>query len=384
MKIKYRKDMMILYFIFFFHIVDCFLKEVYGIYVFTYVKNLMMLLFIMYCFIQKKIKISWFGNKEFKTIILMSVTFLAISIYQMMKNDTFNFIPFIGITRILMPIFATYYIVNIYKLKDITDTCKGSLCISFAFYILDLLLTKRFSLDAFLNLTLSTTNGVITESNVFSPLSMGLCIFLCANEKRNMWTLLSLIFVVMTNKRVMILYGIILFFFGQYFLKMLIKKKYQFITAVLVLIVTVYYIQMNLQMIDDSLIQNIFKVDLDSFGMGRAWLYRNIYNSNYKSAGFQTLNSSQFVQRSAEMDFPNMYLEMGALSILACVYAMFRLIRTNMYNYVIVTFVMVEMITSHFIDITYFWLFFYLTVFEINKSTELSLMSNYEMGKKDE
>lgn len=84
------------------------------------------------------------------------------------------------------------------------------------------------------------------------------------------------------------------------------------------------------------------------------------------------------------MDFPNMYLEMGILAVLVCVYTIFKLIRANAYNYIIVTFVMAEMVTSHFIDITYFWIFFYLTIMEINKSQKISIREDYESGEKNE
>ena len=384
MKIKYRKDTLILFLILFFHIADCFSKEVYSIAFFNYMKNLMMLFFIIYCLIQKKIKNTWFGRDDAKEILLMSVAFLMISIYQMVRNDTFNIVPFVGVFRLLIPLVGAFYSINIFRLEDITRILKAILCISFAAYILDLLLTRRFGIDAFFRLTLSGFNDVSTESDMFSPLSMGLCIYLCANERKNKWKLLSLIFVIMTNKRIMILYAFILFFLGQYLLKNTVKKRLVIVTAIGTVIVTAIYIQMNLQIIDDTIIRKLFNVNLDSFGMGRAWLYRNIYNSNYKSAGFQTLNSTKFVLRGAEMDFPNMYLEMGILAVLVCVYTIFKLIRANAYNYIIVTFVMAEMATSHFIDITYFWIFFYLTIMEINKNQKISIREDYESGEKNE
>ena len=45
---------------------------------------------------------------------------------------------------------------------------------------------------------------------------------------------------------------------------------------------------------------------------------------------------------------------------------------------------MAEMATSHFIDITYFWIFFYLTIMEINKNQKISIREDYESGEKNE
>lgn len=379
MEIKFKKNVLIVFAIMFFHIMDCFFHEVYSISVFGYIKNLVLLCFLIYCMLEFKINKNHICLRELREILFMIIAFLVLSIYQMMKNETWNIIPFLGSFRVIVPAFLSFYLVNMYKMKEFGQLIKVIFCLSFAFYVFSLLMTDRFNLDSFNRLTLSTFNGVTTESDLFSPLSMGLCIFLCSNEKRKIWKVLSLIFVIMTNKRIMILYAFILVLFGRFFLKKNVSNRIKVITGIVAFLITVFYIRMNLQIIDDTIIQKIFKVNLDSFAMGRAWLYRTIYHSSYLGAGFQTLNSIKFVPRGAEMDFPNMYLEMGLLSIAVCIFIMLRLSRNNLYNYVIVTFVIVEMITSHFIDITYFWIFFYVTIMYINKNNTQRKTNMYEI-----
>lgn len=131
---------------------------------------------------------------------------------------------------------------------------------------------------------------------------------------------------------------------------------------------TFVYIQMNLGNISDSIIQHYFGMNLDAFTMGRQWLYQEAIRNGYKSAGLMTLSSNAFVGRSPEMDLPNFYLEMGTFSLIIWIYTLLKISKNSLYGFMITTFVLLEMLTSHWADITYFWMIYYMVLGMANET----------------
>ncbi len=66
--------------------------------------------------------------------------------------------------------------------------------------------------------------------------------------------------------------------------------------------------------------------------------------------------------KNMEMDLPMIYIEMGILSVAATIYFMLRLVKNNWYVFGIIGFCLLELLTSHWFDITYFWIVAYVTV----------------------
>lgn len=291
---------------------------------------------------------------ETRSIINMALVFALLSIYFMQKNHGFEMATIIGLARIVVPVIVVYALVNVMEIEDIYNLMSILLIIMFAGYICAV--ANRITLKNILAINFIKSYSPF-ESTMFSPAAMGFCLFFCYYRQHKILTILSVIFTILTFKRIMVLYAVFLLFFGG------IVKKWRmpvWTTKIFIIgftILSIFYIQLMNGEIND-LIYKYFGITVNAFSMGRSYFMRTILN-NFKSFGFM---SSTVGYRSMEMDIPMIYVEMGILAVIAIIYFMSKLIRDNWYNFLIVFFCLLELLTSHWLDIVYFWIVAYLTI----------------------
>ena len=317
-----------------------------------------------------------FLKYESKVVITWYLLLLIISIYWMYKNNTWNTSPFIlGILRILTPVFFAYLVVNLISPDEVYKAMYFFLIISFIVFVCNEVIMGRFSFREIFSLSLTNSSGSEMESNFFSPTAFSLCCYFGYFRKNKIPLIISVIFTILTYKRLMALFAIFLLFFGG----MLKNKKVflwvKILTAFLFFGMTVWYIKLNLGRIDDNFIYNIFNQSLDKLTMGRTWLFQNIYVQGFPRSGlFSVLNS---IYRSPEMDLPVMFLEMGYFAIIVTIIALLSLIKRKLFGFVIIIFVLLEMLTSHFFDITFFWVVLYILIGYVNNEKNLQAFGNF-------
>lgn len=317
-----------------------------------------------------------FLKYESKLVIIWYLLLLIISIYWMYRNNTWNTSPFImGALRLLVPIFFACLIVNLMSPGEVYKAMYFFLIISFIAFLCNEVIMGRFSFREIFSLSLTDSNGSEMESNFFSPTAFSLCCYFGYFRKNKLPLIISVIFTILTYKRLMALFALFLLFFGG-----MVKNKKVFLwvkilTAFLFLGVTVWYIKLNLGQIDDTFIYNLFNQSLDKFTMGRTWLFQNIYVHGFPRSGlFSILNS---IYRSPEMDLPVMFLEMGYFAIIVTIIILLSLIKRKLFGFVIIIFVLLEMLTSHFFDITFFWVVFYILIGYVNNEKNLQAFGNF-------
>ena len=108
----------------------------------------------------------------------------------------------------------------------------------------------------------------------------------------------------------------------------------------------------------DDFIYKYTGIYLATFTMGRSYFIQ-VLARNFTSLGFM---SSIAFYKSIEMDLPMIYIEMGILPVFATIYIFTKIAKDNWYNFLIIIFCLLEMLTSHWLDITYFWIVFYITI----------------------
>ena len=292
---------------------------------------------------------------ETKSIISLAVVFGILSVYFMQKNHGFEMETITGLGRIVIPVIVAYALINVMNIKDIYNLMSILLIVMFVGYIYAI--AHRITLKNILAIDFMNSYSPF-ESSMFSPAAMGFCLFFCYFRKRRMLTVLSVFFTIMTFKRIMVLYALLLLAFGGIAKKM--GKMSTWITKVFVL--SFIAISMAYIGLMDGTIQDfVFRytgLGINSFTMGRAFFMRTILR-DFKSLGFMT---STVGYRSMEMDIPMVYVEMGILAVIALIYFMSKLIKNNWYNFLIVLFCLLELLTSHWLDIVYFWIVAYLTI----------------------
>lgn len=315
------------------------------------------LLFIYEILQLKKITDSaWtpFFTDELKSILILAISFLVLSIFYIIKNGGYVSVTFIGIFKIVVPAVIAYAIINVMEMQDIYKLMSILLILSFIGYLIskiDVLSVSNIKQINFM------TSSSPFEANFFSPTAMAFCLFFCFYRKKKSLTYLSVFFTIMTFKRIMILYAIFLLLIGGLVQKRKISSKVVSVFAVAFLVLSIFYIKLMRGECTD-IVKQLIGIDVNTFVMGRAYFMQVIIR-NFKSLGYM---SSTVGHQSMEMDIPMIYTEMGFLSVIAIIFSLLDLVKHNMYNFLIIVFCLLELLTSHWLDIPYFWIVTYITI----------------------
>jgi hypothetical protein len=348
--------------LFILQLLDNYIREIDITFVyFYYIKNISLLVFILFYYIElmhlKRLKIEILFIYEFKCIISLAVVFSILSAYYILKNGGFQFESVEGIIRIILPIFVSLLIVNVLDRDSIHRAMQILLPISIFFYILSIGI-DQFTLANIMSIQFLSSHSVF-ETNFFSTVSIIFCLYFGYYRENKLYLITSSIFVFFTFKRIMIIYAIMILIFGG------IIKGYKevsllfiWITKFIIFIISYIYILLMLGKIPD-IMQLYFGVEINKFTMGRKYLMERILNTGYKSSG---MYSSSLYYRSMEMDIPQFYVELGILSTIALIWFFVNIAQRNSYNLFIITFCLFELLTSHWLDVTYFWIYAYVII----------------------
>ncbi len=356
-----RLNYLLFFLLFVLQTIDNYCREQFlGIKFITLSKNITLLLIVVvFIFeiisIQKKEKFTFIFLDEFKYIIKLTVCFGLLSGYFMIKNNGFEFETAMGLIKLLIPVLVAFVLLNIMPLKDIYNFMAIILIIMFIAYVTTCIDNISFANIRTINLLSSHSPF---ESTYFSPAAMSFCLFFCYYRKNKLYTYLSVIFTIMTFKRIMVIYAIFLILFGGIISKW--KKVPKVVSTMFIIcfsIISFVYIQLMLGNIED-LAYKYLGINLETFTMGRSFFMRYIVRS-FVSTGFM---SSTVLFRSMEMDLPMIYVEMGILSVIATIYYFTKIAKDNWYNLIIISFCLLQLLTSHWFDITYFWIIAYITI----------------------
>lgn len=328
-------------------------------------KNLLLVavpvLFLAELFMARKTKgIKYVFVDELKNISFLTIVFGLISLYLCMKSKRYEFETINGLIRLMIPIVVAFFVVNVMSLEDIYGLMKKTLLIMFIGYLITKL--PYFNLDNILAIDFVGSHSVF-EANYFSPAAIGFCLFFCYFRKNKFYTWLSVIFTIMTFKRIMVIFALFLLLFGEKIADMKkVNKKLIYIFIISFIILSYIYIQLMTGSIED-LIFKYFNISLNNFTMGRAFYMQVILNriatGTFVSTGFMSTVANF---RSMEMDLPMIYVEMGFISVIATIYFMTKVAKDDWYCFFIMIFCLLELLTSHWFDIVYFWIVAYITI----------------------
>lgn len=324
-------------------------------------KNVFLFIYIMLA-VEKIInkKTTLIFTKELKSIVLLTMIFFLLSCYYMFVNNGV-FLGTIGsLMKLMLPCIVAFCIINTNETVKIYGLMEAYLYISFVLYILMIILSGNLTFATISSISLLDSFSNPFESNFFSPCAIALVIFFSYYDKKRINLYLSLLFTLMTFKRLFIVYAIFLYVFS-YFLKRVSRMRgwhlFLFICAFSGFIFL--FVALLSQHFDVLLIK-YFGVGINQVTSTRSSLYLDLTWKNlFVSHG---MGSAAVYKRSIEMDYPTFLLEMGVLSIISAVAIFTSLCGRNVYLFIMVVFINLELLTSHFYDITYMWILFYVTI----------------------
>lgn len=326
-----------------------------------HLKNIILMIllgvsFIQFFSIRKQNKERILLKEQLSDNLKICVTFAALSIYFIVKNQGFYIETVLGLVKLFLPVFIAYIMLNTLSQRQIYDIMQFYLILSIIFYIFTIGI-QNFTVENIASVNFLDSYSPF-ESTFFSPSAFALFFYFTYNNKRIWPILLSVLFVFLTFKRFMI---VIVFFTLVVNRFINDNRKIPVWVARLLSIAFIlgtWFYMLVMEGYLDNFLEKYIGMDMNQFTMGRGWLLQNL-QYHFTSYGF---GSANIQARSIEMDLPMFYMEMGIIAVAVFVICLYRMADNRIFNVYFVSAVLVELVTSHFYDITFFWIIFYLTI----------------------
>ena len=279
-------------------------------------------------------------------------------------------------TRIIMefffliaPIIYSYLTVLIYPIKQIYYLLIVVFLISFFAYLFGLNMSASEIIKNLLQSNFLTSTSKL-ESHFFAGMSVSLSLFFLYYNKNILITILSVLFVFFTFKRLSLVF-VIFFFLCTLARKYLDKKPNKIFEYSLIFLSIIallfYYVLMQPSVV--SFLSSSFGIDLQKITMTRTDRLQMLLNSNYYSYGFGSSTEymyANFGNVSLEMDMIKIIIEIGFIPAISFVYGYYKFGSRNYYSLLIVGFCILNLITASSLTSVFSWIIFYITITEIN------------------
>lgn len=290
---------------------------------------------------------------ELKRISVVIGLFLIISIFKINQTKTFTSKTFEELMQLAIPILYTFFIINFMNLKDILKVVKYALIISLIAYVFTIGIGK-FTISNFMSISFINSYSPF-ESAPFAEIASSLsAFFIYYRKKYPLSAIISFIFCILVFKRMLLLQAIVLL--GVSLLNLSdkkINKKLVECSKMFFFISTVVF-YFFLQEKNSMLFQNIFKVNIGDFTMGR--VYRLWYPlRNFVSYGFGS--TSDVLGYNLELDLIKILMELGVIAVAIFIYYYFDICRNNFYSFIIIGCIFANLLFASCLTSTVGWLF---------------------------
>lgn len=287
---------------------------------------------------------------ELHTGIFLFISFILISIFKAQQVGISSNLFWGEAIRLIVPFIYTFLFLNFLSLYDIEVFMKLSLIATLVAFV--------FTTD-FSNITLNNILA-ISFSNSYSPfensevsfLSFALsAFFIYYKNKFPMWTILSMIMVVLTFKRVYVLGILILFIASINFFKRIKVRKWVLYVSSAIWILLVKFYMFLLDPSNYNLGLEKYHIDVVNFSMNRAYRVWYLIQHNYLSSGLTS--TTKFLQTNLffngttlELDLIKILMELGIIGIIIFVICYYRLVRKSFYAYLLISIMFLQFLMA--------------------------------------
>ncbi|MBU5280433.1 hypothetical protein KQI13_02180 [Anaerostipes hadrus] len=300
---------------------------------------------------------------ELLYIIGIALIFFIISVQRAMKNGyALSFRTIVQISLVLFPALYAYVLVNLLSTKTIIYLFEITFIGSICFYIYEVGIGEFLNINNWLSISYLHSyspfeNSTYADVFLYSFFFFNYFRHTDILEKRNLqiYSILSLIFVFLSFKRLQILTAVVIFVISSW-INMRKKIKYRYVLGIALMFVigTVIYQKFVSGQI------NILGIDPYYFTTGRSYILGLWKSKNYLSYGFGT--SMLVIDRYLEMDLIQIYMELGifALVIFSIVY--FWIVRKNTYATILMVYSFGNMLTASSLPSSLAWVLTFVLV----------------------
>lgn len=329
------------------------------------------------CLKSKKDKVIF--KKEFILGLLVILIFLLLSIYySCINNQKFQIRTIVELSYICIPIVTSFQAINILDKENINHFMKILLGLSICLYIIEIFL-KHISFDDITKISFINSYSPF-ESYIFADFSLISFCYFCYYKKNDdlifpisnkLCYYLSFIFSILTFKRILILFSIILFVLDKFnIFEKIIDKRIIVVICIVFFFCTIMYAWM----LNDSsaeLIYSFTGFDLDKFTVGRKWYLSLITNAGYLSSGYGSTTTALIKilgpAKYLEMDLVKIYLEVGIIGLGFFIYVYWNQIYNNLFSVLLMFFLFVNLLFSHSLTTFHVWVIILIVFYQIKK-----------------
>lgn len=331
----------------------------------SYLKYIICLIGIMSSFyIMRRTSKSRVMRKDIETLLVVPIVFVAITIVKSIMTLTFSQRTIIEFLLIVIPMVYGYCLINTLSANQIEKAMMITLIISFIGYLYNLGMTPSNIIKNLMMSSFSESESAL-ESSQFAGISIALCLYYLYYRKNKIGTVVSFVFVIFTFKRLAILMAIAMLFLPKLIdvSKPVGKKWFRVIIVGVFLCSIGYYFAMIPR--NGRILQNILKINLNQFTMGRFWRFSLLYdNPNYVNYGLGSTYTYLMSKWgfALEMDICRLLFEVSWLGVAVFIYCFFSFVKKNWYCTILMMYLFLNMITSHCLASMFSWLVVYMTI----------------------
>lgn len=285
-----------------------------------------------------------------RTGIFLFISFIVISIIRSQQSGTLPNLFWGEAIRLMIPFIYTFLFLNFLSVHDIELFMKFGLIIALVAFFL----STNFSTITLNNiLSISFLNSYSPfENSEVSFLSFALAtFFIYYKNKFPICTILAMLLVVLTFKRVYVL-GILLLFIASmnFFKRIKIKRWVLYISSITWILLVKFYMFL-LNPINYNLGLEKFHFDVVNFSMNRAFRVWYLIQHNYLSGGLTSTtkflqNNLFFNGTTLELDLIKILMEIGIVGVIIFIICYYRIVGRSLYAYLLISIMLLQFLMA--------------------------------------
>lgn len=314
------------------------------------------ILFGIFQFKYKKEKTIY--NKELFNILIVIITIVVISLVMIIISGKFYSSFFESIIKLSLPIIYVYLVLNLFEFKDIYRCMCGTLILSFIGYILEIGISN-FTINNFMKIDFLRSYSPF-ESHFSAGTSIAMCAFFMYYRKNKVFKYMSLLFAILTFKRMAVIFSLSLLFLPRIInINKDIKRKYKNIIKIIFVVLTLGYFWLLTSQASDFF-EKIFGQSQASVTMGRSDFLQSLLNMNFVSSGYGSISNT--LGRGLEMDLISIYLETTIIGLIVFINGYWNCAGNKIYTFIYMMFQFLNLLVSHSLSNSFNWILAFLII----------------------
>ena len=314
---------------------------------------------------RKKSELLW--RKDCISLLSVVVVFVFLSLIAMVFSPQSNSALLSETVKLVLgPVYA-FFIINTLDQEEFHNCMKLILLFGFIGYVLEIG-TGVFSIESLRSINIMDSYSPF-ESSYSAGTAITAATYFIFFDKEKRYTILSVLFVLLTFKRSLVLCVAVLFLVSR-FKRNWDRPLHRAWTVVMVLFFTactyVYMYLLDPTHADKFL--RLFSTSARQFTMGRNLRYEYLLSHGFRSSGFGS--STVALGTNLEMDLIKLAIELSIVGLIYFLWVFTSVVHNHLYCYLLMFFDFFNMLTSHSLSGNFSWTLKFLVIAYILYSSD--------------